>query len=93
VDLPITIGWGSTRDFNGKLLQTWYQQITPRVLLIDLLTHLTLNKEFIPAPRKKFLIGSEMNENQQRSSYFLFLIILVQVSTGGSGFNTITTSS
>lgn len=83
--LPITIGWGSTRDMNGKPFQMG-QKISQSVadgLLIN-----QIKNEFIPA-LAKIPYWDEMNENQ-RGALLSFAYNLGANFYGSSGFNTIT---
>ena len=83
--LPITIGWGSTRDYNGKPF-TLDQQISQSVA--DALLINQIKKEFIPA-LQKIPHWNEMNENQQ-GALLSFAYNLGAGFYGGSNFNTIT---
>ena len=83
--LPITIGWGSTRDFNGKPFQMG-DQISQKVA-DDLLIN-QIKKEYIP-PLTKIPYWSEMNMNQ-RGALLSFAYNLGANFYGSSGFNTIT---
>jgi GH24 family phage-related lysozyme (muramidase) len=83
--LPITIGWGSTRDYNGKPF-TLDQQISQSVadnLLIN-----QIKKEFLP-PLKQIPYWNEMNENQQ-GALLSFAYNLGARFYGSNGFSTIT---
>jgi lysozyme len=82
--LPITIGWGSTRDYNGKPF-TLDQQISQSVadnLLIN-----QIKKEFIPE-LVKIPYWGEMNMNQ-RGALLSFAYNLGANFYGSSGFTTI----
>lgn len=59
--LPITIGWGSTKDFNGKPFKLG-EKISQKVA-DDLLIH-QIKTEFIPE-LSKIPYWSEMNDNQR----------------------------
>ena len=83
--LPITIGWGSTRDYNGKPF-TLDQQISQSVA--DNLLLNQIKKEFIPA-LAKIPYWEEMNDNQ-RGALLSFAYNLGAGFYGSSGFNTIT---
>lgn len=83
--LPITIGWGSTKDFNGKPFQMG-DQISQKVA-DDLLIN-QIKKEFIP-PLTKIPYWSEMNMNQ-RGALLSFAYNLGANFYGSSGFTTIT---
>ena len=83
--MPITIGWGSTRDYNGKPF-TLDQQISQSVA--DALLINQIKKEFIPA-LQKIPHWNEMNENQQ-GALLSFAYNLGAGFYGGSNFNTIT---
>ena len=83
--LPITIGWGSTRDFDGKPFargRKITQEYADRLLLFDIETR------FLPA-LQKIPHWSEMNENQQ-GALLSFAYNLGANFYGSSGFNTIT---
>ncbi len=83
--IPITIGWGSTRDMNGKpfKLSDKISQKTADDLLIN-----QIKKEFIPA-LSKIPYWSEMNENK-RGALLSFAYNLGPNFYGSSGFNSIT---
>jgi len=83
--LPITIGWGSTRDMNGKPF-TLGQKISQSVA--DALLINQIKKEFIPA-LAKIPYWSEMNDNQ-RGALLSFAYNLGAGFYGSSNFNTIT---
>ena len=83
--LPITIGWGSTRDFNGNPFKlgtklTQYQA--------DLLLEHQLKTEFLPVLHK-IPYWNEMNENQ-KGALLSFAYNLGAGFYGSSNFNTIT---
>ena len=82
--LPITIGWGSTRDKNGKpfKLGTKISQQTADDLLIS-----QIKNEFLP-PLTKIPYWSQMNMNQ-RGALLSFAYNLGARFYGSSGFNTI----
>jgi GH24 family phage-related lysozyme (muramidase) len=83
--LPITIGWGSTRDMNGKPF-TLDQQISQSVA--DALLINQIKNEFIPA-LTKIPYWDEMNDNQ-RGALLSFAYNLGAGFYGSSNFNTIT---
>lgn len=83
--LPITIGWGSTRDFNGKPFKIG-DTITQ--FQADQLLYEQLKKEFLPK-LSKIPYWSEMNENQ-RGALLSFGYNLGGDFYGGSNFYTIT---
>lgn len=83
--LPVTIGWGSTRDFNGKPFKLG-DKISQKVaddLLISQIKH-----EFIPT-LSKIPYWSEMNDNQ-RGTLLSFAYNLGANFYGSGNFNTIT---
>jgi lysozyme len=82
--LPITIGWGSTRDENGKpfKLGTKISQATADNLLIS-----QIKNEFLP-PLTKIPYWNQMNMNQ-RGALLSFAYNLGARFYGSSGFNTI----
>lgn len=84
-NLPITIGWGSTRDQNGKpfKLGDKISQKTADDLLIK-----QLKSEFIPT-LSKIPYWDEMSMNQ-RGALLSFAYNLGARFYGSSGFNTIT---
>jgi lysozyme len=84
-NLPITIGWGSTRDFDGKPFKLG-QKITQQYA-DDLFLH-QIEKEYLP-PLKKIPYWSEMNEYQQ-GAILSFAYNLGADFYGSSNFNTIT---
>jgi lysozyme len=82
--LPITIGWGSTRDFDYtpfKRDRVITQEYADRLLEHDLLNRFLPNLEKIP-------YWSEMNDNQ-RGALLSFAYNLGAAFYNGSGFNTI----
>jgi len=83
--LPITIGWGSTRDQNGKpfKLGTKISQQTADDLLIS-----QIRKQFLPA-LTRIPYWEDMNMNQ-RGALLSFAYNLGANFYGSSGFNTIT---
>lgn len=83
--LPITIGWGSTRDFNGKPFQLG-QKISQKVA--DDLLIAQIKNQFIPA-LVKIPYWEEMNDNQ-RGALLSFAYNLGAAFYGGRNFNTIT---
>jgi len=83
--LPITIGWGSTRDMTGKPFQLG-QKISQSVA--DALLINQIKKEFIP-PLTKIPYWSEMNDNQ-RGALLSFAYNLGASFYGSSNFNSIT---
>lgn len=83
--LPITIGWGSTRDMTGKPFQLG-QKISQSVA--DALLINQIKKEFIPS-LSKIPYWSEMNESQ-RGALLSFGYNLGADFYGNSNFNTIT---
>lgn len=83
--LPITIGWGSTKDFNGdyfKLGKRITQEYADRLLIFD------IEQRFLPS-LQKIPYWSEMNDNQ-RGALLSFAYNLGAGFYGGSNFNTIT---
>lgn len=82
---PITIGWGSTKDFNEdhfKLGRKITQEYADRLLIFD------IEQRFIPS-LQKIPYWSEMNDNQ-RGALLSFAYNLGAGFYGGSNFNTIT---
>jgi lysozyme len=82
--LPITIGWGSTKDFDGssfKMGRKITQQYADQLLLHD------VKVRFIPS-LQKIPHWNEMNENQQ-GALLSFAYNLGSNFYGSSGFNTI----
>ena len=83
--LPITIGWGSTRDFDYtpfKRDRSITQEYADRLLEHDVLNH------FLPK-LSKIPYWNEMNENQQ-GALLSFAYNLGEAFYGSSNFNTIT---
>lgn len=83
--LPITIGWGSTKDFNGqsfKIGKRITQEYADRLLVFD------IEQRFLPS-LQKIPYWSEMNDNQ-RGALLSFVYNLGAGFYGGSNFNTIT---
>ena len=83
--LPITIGWGSTRDFNGdyfKLGRKITQEYADKLLMFD------LEQRFLPS-LQKIPYWSEMTDGQ-RGALLSFAYNLGVGFYGGSNFNTIT---
>ena len=83
--LPITIGWGSTRDFDYtpfKRDRVITQEYADRLLEYDILNRFLPKLSIIP-------YWSEMNENQQ-GSILSFSYNLGADFYGNSNFNTIT---
>jgi lysozyme len=83
--LPITIGWGSTKDFNGqpfKLGRKITQEYADKLLMFD------LEQRFLPS-LQKIPHWNEMN-NGQRGALLSFSYNLGAGFYGGSNFNTIT---
>jgi lysozyme len=83
--LPITIGWGSTKNFDGKPFKMG-DQITQKQA-DDLLIH-QLKTEYLPKV-KQIPYWNEMNDNQ-RGALLSFAYNLGADFYGGSNFNTIT---
>jgi lysozyme len=82
---PITIGWGSTKDFNGqpfKMGRVITQEYADRLFLFD------IEQRILPILRK-IPHWSEMNDNQ-RGALLSFAYNLGASFYGGVGFNTIT---
>jgi lysozyme len=82
--LPITIGWGSTRDFNYtpfKLGREITQDYADKLLEFD------VRNRFIPA-LQKIPYWNEMNDNQ-RGALLSFAYNLGANFYGSAGFNTI----
>lgn len=83
--LPITIGWGSTKDFNGqpfKIGRKITQEYADKLLLFD------LEQRFL-STLQKIPYWSEMNDNQ-RGALLSFAYNLGASFYGSGGFNTIT---
>jgi lysozyme len=81
---PITIGWGSTKDFNGStfmLGKRITQEYADKLLMFD------LEQRFLPS-LQKIPYWNEMNENQQ-GALLSFSYNLGARFYGSSGFNTI----
>ena len=83
--LPITIGWGSTRNFDGKPFKI---TDTINIQNANLLIEHQIKNEFLPA-LEKIPHWREMNENQ-RGSLLCFAYNLGADFYGSSDFNTIT---
>ncbi len=83
--LPITIGWGSTRDFDGKPFK-----ITDKIniQLANLLIEHQIKTEFLPA-LEKIPHWREMNDNQ-RGALLCFAYNLGRDFYGSPDFGTIT---
>lgn len=82
---PITIGWGSTKDFNGtpfKMGRTITQEYANKLLEFD------LENRFFPL-LQKIPYWSEMNENQQ-GAILSFAYNLGANFYGSPNFSTIT---
>lgn len=82
---PITIGWGSTKDFDGtpfKLGRTITQKYADTLLDFD------LKNRFLPS-LSKIPYWGEMNDNQ-RGALLSFAYNLGAGFYGSSNFNTIT---
>lgn len=84
-NLPITIGWGSTRDFDGKPFKLG-QKITQDYA--DRLFDHQIKTEFIPK-LKSIPYWDQMNDNQ-RGSLLCFAYNLGADFYGHSNFGTIT---
>jgi lysozyme len=85
--LPITIGWGSTKDFDGqpfKMGRTITQEYANKLLEFDLINR------FLPS-LSKIPYWGDMNDNQ-RGALLSFAYNLGSNFYGSSGFNTITTN-
>lgn len=83
--LPITIGWGSTKDFDGKpfkLGRKITQEYADRLLVFDLENRLLSSLEKIPH-------WNQMNENQ-KGALLSFAYNLGPNFYGSSNFNTLT---
>jgi len=83
--LPITIGWGSTKDRRGQPFHLG-DKITQGEA--DSLFDFQLRNEFLPA-LQRIPYWSEMNDNQ-RGALLSFAYNLGADFYGASGFNTIT---
>jgi lysozyme len=82
--LPITIGWGSTKDFDGKsfkLGRKITQDYADKLLIFD------LENRFIPS-LQKIPYWNEMNDNQ-RGALLSFAYNLGAGFYNSSNFNTI----
>lgn len=84
-NLPITIGWGSTRDFDGKPFKLG-QKITQEYA--DKLFDYQIQNEFLPK-LKNIPYWNEMNVNQQ-GALLSFAYNNSADFYGKSGYNTIT---
>ncbi len=82
---PITIGWGSTKDFDGTLFKIG-RVITQKYA--DTLLEFDLKNRFLPS-LQRIPYWNEMNENQQ-GSLLSFAYNLGAGFYGSSNFNTIT---
>ena len=82
---PITIGWGSTKDFDGTPFKIG-RVITQKYA--DTLLEFDLKNRFLPA-LQRIPYWSEMNENQQ-GAILSFAYNLGVNFYGSSNFNTIT---
>ena len=83
--LPITIGWGSTKDFNGtpfKLGRKITQEYADKLLMFD------IEQRFLPS-LEKIPYWNVMNDNQ-RGALLSFAYNLGARFYGSSNFNTIT---
>jgi len=83
--LPITIGWGSTRDFNGapfKMGRKITQKYADELLMSD------IKNKFLPA-LQKIPYWNKMNENQ-KGALLSFAYNLGPNFYGSPNFNTIT---
>ncbi len=83
-DLPITIGWGSTRKRNGQPFKLG-EKITQ--LEADDLLEYDIESKFLPS-LEKIPHWNEMNENQ-KGALLSFAYNLGANFYGSSGFNTI----
>lgn len=83
--LPITIGWGSTRDFDGNFFKLG-RVITQKYA--DTLLEFDLRHRFLPS-LQSIPYWSEMNENQQ-GALLSFAYNLGTRFYGSANFNTIT---
>ena len=83
--LPITIGWGSTKDMNGKPFK-----ITDKITQqqADELFEYQVRNQFIP-PLTKIPYWNEMND-EMRGALISFAYNLGANFYGSNGFNTIT---
>ena len=82
---PITIGWGSTKDFDGTLFKIG-RVITQKYA--DTLLEFDLKNRFLPS-LQRIPYWNEMNENQQ-GALLSFAYNLGAGFYGSSNFNTIT---
>ncbi len=82
---PITIGWGSTKDFDGKPFQIG-RVITQKYA--DTLLEFDIKNRFLPA-LQRIPYWNEMNENQ-KGALLSFAYNLGAGFYGSSNFNTIT---
>jgi lysozyme len=82
--LPITIGWGSTKNFDGKPFKIT-DQITQSQA--DSLLDNQIRNQFLP-PLRKIPYWNEMNSNQ-KGALLSFAYNLGANFYGSSGFNTI----
>jgi lysozyme len=83
--LPITIGWGSTKDMNGKPFKIT-DNITQKQA--DELLEYQVRNQFLP-PLTKIPYWNEMNE-EMRGALLSFAYNLGANFYGAEGFNTIT---
>jgi len=83
--LPITIGWGSTKDTHGK---PFGLGATITQAQADTLLEYTIEHEYLPS-LSKIPYWREMNDNQ-RGALLSFAYNLGAGFYGGSNFNTIT---
>lgn len=83
--LPITIGWGSTKDFNGKSFKLGTQLTQYQA---DLLLDHQLKTDYLPK-LQNIPYWNEMNENQQ-GALLSFAYNLGANFYGSPDFNTIT---
>ena len=83
--MPITIGWGSTRNFDGKPFKI---TDTIDIQTANLLIEHQIKTEFLPA-LQKIPYWSEMNDNQQ-GCLLSFAYNLGAGFYGSPNFNTIT---
>jgi len=82
---PITIGWGSTRDFNGnyfRLGRKITQEYADKLLMFD------LEERFLPS-LQKIPYWNEMND-EMKGTILSFSYNLGARFYGSSNFNTIT---
>ena len=83
--LPITIGWGSTKDMNGKPFKITDKITQPQA---DELFEYQVRNQFIP-PLTKIPFWNEMND-EMRGALISFAYNLGANFYGSSGFTTIT---